>query len=266
VRLLKGDRVVHPAFPEWGPGEVVEIVDDVHGQMAHVFFTAAGARTIERLGLVRVVGPPGREFAGHTPIGAWVEAWLSRHPGGFADRGYALGERLQLLDAARRASVFLAPATLQEALADGRQAAICSAAGEVARSSGMVPREDAAALTELPDRDARLVARALHDVLHGDGPYPARFDAFASSLDDVGAGSWPLATALPMLASPAEHVVIEPAPLTRLADALAFDLLWRGEPNWDTYGRALSFAHYLQDVLAPLGPIDFLDIAAFIRS
>ncbi len=262
MRLRKGDRVVHPALPEWGVGEIAE---HVCGPMAHVVFPAAGRRTVERLGLVRATPPPARPFAPAAPALPWVEAFLERYPGGFADREYALGERQRLLDGARRAAVFLAPAALAGALAAGRHAAICAAASDIAGQSGLVPDDGAAVLRDLDDRDARRVGRALRELLHGAAPYPERFDAFATCLDEVGAGSWELATVLPMLAFPDTHLVIEPRPVTSVAAALAFDLLWRPEPNWDTYGRALSFGHFLQDTLAPLGPIDFLDLAALLH-
>src|SRR4051812_10052361 len=111
MRFIKGDRVKHPARPQWGIGQVLE---DSDGVSATVFFVGAGEKKLrlQQANLLKVEGAEAehpaldsrRESKKGKPSGnskatkfielpLMIESFLRRFPEGFHDKNYLTDER-----------------------------------------------------------------------------------------------------------------------------------------------------------------------------
>jgi hypothetical protein len=116
---------------------------------------------------------------------------------------------------------------------------------------------------------ARRFAPALHDLLHGDGPYRARFERFTDVLDELPQRQtrlckWPVATLYPFIALPDEHFLVKPNLMKRAAATFGADLRYASRPGWDTYAAALDLAGRLRTALAAWRPRDLVDVQGFV--
>ena len=115
----------------------------------------------------------------------------------------------------------------------------------------------------------RLIAEKTRELLHGTGSYEARFDRFVAAYETVfhEAPSWQIATALPALMSPVDHVYVEPALFRKQLKALSRYSAFAARPNAAAYIRCLGMAQALANMLAARGeiPRDLLDVHDFVR-
>lgn len=116
---------------------------------------------------------------------------------------------------------------------------------------------------------ARRFAPALQDLVYGRGPFRARFERFADTLDALpqrgtGLCKWPVATLYPFVALPDEHLIVKPNLMKRAAATFGADLKYASRPSWDTYAAVMDLAGGLRSALAPWRPRDLIDIQGFI--
>ncbi|MEZ4288324.1 MAG: hypothetical protein R3A47_09320 [Polyangiales bacterium] len=110
------------------------------------------------------------------------------------------------------------------------------------------------------------LARALYALLYGTKNYGLRFDAFVSALPVDGGPSWPMATLLPALVFPQEHIFVKPTFLKKQALILDIDPRYDTSPNATTYARFLEGAIKARELLQVAGqrPRDLFDVYTFI--
>jgi hypothetical protein len=277
MKIEEGAFVRHQNQASWGMGKVLEVVppDKVRIRFASVgeklLVVSAAAlevveptdadqrQLVERRARNRKVGL----LKSHDEL---VQAFLARYPGGFQSSEYARDERNYKVAAHELATRELGAEALKEALAAGRNDDIVEAAHRVMNATNLVfPNEKIAFRNAVAAPEAReRFARVFVDLLHGDGLFRDRFDAFAESLADAGAGKWTVATYYPYLLFPREHMFLKPEVTQRAADAYGYVLEYEARPNWNTYEKLLAFAQMVSDRLAPLRPTDMLDVQSFI--
>jgi hypothetical protein len=111
------------------------------------------------------------------------------------------------------------------------------------------------------------VARSLRDLIVGDKPYGNRFTRFVASLTAAceKRPSWRLATALPALLQPQEHVCVRKSVFLKQAATIAPELRYTRGPRRKSYESFLAVANRTRDRLldAGLNPQDLLDIHDF---
>jgi len=116
---------------------------------------------------------------------------------------------------------------------------------------------------EIPPHRQERFALALHDLLHGGGPFR---DRFARWVNAIGPCSWELATAPAGLYSPDDHVCVQPGSFRDQAVWMAPRLEHSKEPNAETYLRYQAMAGAVRAQLEEEGlhPADLLDVHDFI--
>ena len=270
-----GNRVRHPARPEWGIGQVLE----VDSSKASVFFVEAGSKIISlrHVSLAVLHPPPTHPLldridqkavggSGYRSISQSIKSFLKAYEGGFYGDAYLRTERGYKVEAHELATTILARAELEPLAASGAFEEICHRAMQVVNKTNLIfPNEKMGLKDGLKSAARRHVfAVTLHELLHGEDDLPARFHRFAAVLEDMGAGKWTVATYFPFLLFPDEHQFIKPTCTKNAATICAFDIEYTPRPGWPAYERMLRFSNYLRSELAALKPRDNIDVQSFI--
>lgn len=273
--LSVGDRVRHPAKSDWGTGQIL----DVDASKAVVFFVEAGNKTISLRHVSLTVLDPrpnhplldriDTEVAGgvrYRSVSQSVGDFLEWYEGGFYGERYLREERGYKVEAHELATTVLGAAELERLLATRAFTDVCRRALQVVNKTNLIfPNEKMALKDGLkpPGREEAFAA-ALFALLHGAEEPPARFQRFASVLDDMGAGKWTVATYFPFLLYPDRHQFIKPTYTKNAAAICAFDIEYTPSLGWPAYERMLRFSDYLKSELAGLKPRDNIDVQSFM--
>lgn len=285
----EGSIVENPLKPEWGPGKVARL----RGDKADVFFRdLAGerARTF-KLDALRLAAsqsdpildnlPPFTERKGELVLGTARitvaearERFLRHYPGGFSDPGFlgheSGGERIYKWAAHERFLSAFGHGRGRELVASGDVDFVAEVTHVLGRANNLPAVQEYLALREgLSNPDAaRRYLSTLLDLIDA-GPERDAFVAHAeatASLPAVGSthtDKWTLCTILPYLARPDAFMFVKPTLTKAAAAALGFDIRYDSHPNWSTYSRILEMSRLYMELLADLGPRDFIDIQSF---
>jgi hypothetical protein len=273
--LQAGDRVRHKRLPEWGLGQVVE----TRPGYVTIFFVEAGLRQFAAN--TPELAPAGGEGAHplldnlsaepakgnkYLSLEQATAKFLKRFPQGFEDPAYLSGEREPKEAAHRLALELLDEAEVAKLLEAGDSTGIGERARKLVNATNLVfPAEKAAFADAVRDaeRCAALVP-ALVGLVHGEGEFRPRFEAWCEALKAAGLSKWPLATYFGFLYLPDSQVFVKPTVSQTAAQVCAFDLKYAAEPNWVTYSAAVRLAEYLREALAGMQPRDLIDVQAFM--
>jgi hypothetical protein len=110
---------------------------------------------------------------------------------------------------------------------------------------------------------------ALHELLHGRGPFGERLERFTDELDQLPQrqsrlAKWPVVTLYPFVADPRHHLLLKPNLMKRAAERFGVDLEYASRPNARTYAALDGFARALEAALAGWGPRDRIDLQGFL--
>lgn len=296
--------VKHVSCPEWGLGYLTEERDEKRfydfedGQshsIAKAFWSkleAVSLGTAEAQALEKKVkslrdqrSAPGKSKARTVAVpladfDAQLKRFLEVCPGGFAGDKFIKDERGALAvegDKKTKPGKEQAIATAQKLLSKSEldRLIAASAFAEVLANVRIVhkaatgllhPLGDVIPFNKMPADKDRAFAESLRNLLHGDGPYEARFDRFVATLADAHLATWPLATVLSSLVFPTEHAFVKPSYYEKQAMLMAFDLRYERVPNAAAYGRMQQLSEELGKRLTTLGqtPRDKMDVYGFI--
>jgi len=197
-------------------------------------------------------------FARSYPEGLGGVAWEARMRGG---HGKALKRHRD--PAIKAAQERFAPGRFEKAFKAELFSEVHAACVEMLEASSLVKPNQLSALRDLPTFRHEIFARALAALLHGDGPYPRRFEDCVRSMGDPG---WTLATAFPALVHPTEHVCVNPAPFKEQALWMAPHMKHPKAPGAAAYERYLNMSRAVFSKLLEVGqaPRDLLDVHDFI--
>ncbi|MCA9537073.1 MAG: hypothetical protein KC593_25500 [Myxococcales bacterium] len=203
-----------------------------------------------------------------------VALFKAQFPGGFQDPDYLVSERGtgddRLKDAAiARAADVLSQDALGELIEEGNFAAVLdSAAACLEGTTGTTQRAEITRFRTMPDNAHENFARALQELLYGEGPLVRRFDEYVLAMRIDGGASWPAATWLPACALPSEFVFVKPTYFKKQTLVLELELNYDSNPNGTTYEQFLRAATRCQErlIAAGLKPRDLMDVAAFVNT
>jgi hypothetical protein len=115
----------------------------------------------------------------------------------------------------------------------------------------------------------RTLAVAVADLLHGPASFGARLDHFVTAFERAfgRAPGWQLATALPALVHPKEHICVRPTTFREQAKWMSPRLAIPKAPSGASYLRCLSMAKLVSNKLAAdaESPRDLMDVYDFMR-
>jgi hypothetical protein len=278
----------HPKFTAWGRG----IAFAEHLDRRDFIFENAGVRVFKNDGcpLVPVSLPTaeaaalGRTLRGRRPpvaaakkpgvrkpapkrtivetqtFAGQLELFLAAFPQGFADPKFVAEERGDGTSAGKDAAIALAREVLGRTHLEAQVAAgAFTAVFEAAMR--LVDLFEALDFKKAPATTHEAFARALVVLLHGEGPYGPRFEAFAAALP-TKRPYWTAATIFPALSRPDEHFFAKPkyeqqeARILRLAEPPS------GEPTHAGYVLYAAVGEKVRAELTLAGqkPRDLLDV------
>lgn len=279
----QGDRVAHPAKPEWGPGVILEEPRDLK---VRVFFVDGGEK------LLRLSHAPLEAFLGDDPrldrlavnnsseSASKVapqrarEKFLELFPEGFRSQAYREEDRKNR----ESASQLMAESLSEDEMASLIEAENWQEIGERAikvlkATKLVVPSERKALVLGLEDEaHAQKFSRTLCDLLYGFGAgmegeaegLRRRFERHVACLKEMKACKWPVATYFLFMRFPEEHLILRPTFSQRAAKTFGFDLRYRAEVGWVTYARLQELGRAILRETEDLGATDMLDVQAFV--
>jgi len=169
-----GDRVGHPARPEWGPGEILAVSG---GSKFTIYFALTGQKLLKNVALVRLTGAESshpllenrlRSGAKTRTIVQLKESFLRQFPGGFEDPRYVKFERAYKFAASELLKRTLSSEELNLLLRAGDHAEVCRRAlAVISRTNLVFPNEQMALRDGITGGGAAKLYRALEDLLYG---------------------------------------------------------------------------------------------------
>lgn len=128
-----------------------------------------------------------------------------------------------------------------------------------------VPKSERDRFAELSSESYEEFAKALNELLHGEGPVAARFDALLAALGGEESVGWQLSTAFGALVRPGDFLFIRPSVMRK--QALIVDVYPKvmKNPSGPVYEQLLEAGEKLEAKLveAEQHPKDLLDVAQF---
>lgn len=189
----------------------------------------------------------------HDVRGSDAKRRLKRH------RDPAISSAREILSAER----------LSKLMADQQFGKIYEDVSKVLESSDLVTPAQLKVLANVDARHHQSLARAVRDLLYGDGPSEQRFGKFLETLTEAtgSAPSWQLATALGALVHPEAHVCVRATTFREQAKSMAPRLDVKNVPSAAAYERLVAMAKSVHDKLKAhdLAPRDLMDVYDFMR-
>ena len=218
------------------------------------------------------------DVAPDVDFGALHHVFKTFYENGFADEAYRTevrGDGNRRLKRHRDPAIEQAQAALSSEvlaghLANGDFTAIRDSLLAVMNGCDLVTKKQLEPLATLEEAHYEELATVLHDMLHGDGPYEARFERFVRALGLSGKPvSWDLATGPSALYAPTEHLHVKGTafgPFVQRFGGTATG--WSSRPSGWLYGRLIAMGKDLAQRLADDGdpPTDLLDVCWLVMT
>lgn len=250
--------------------KLLELADDMDGRAGHI-----------RENLQRVVNADSSDQGGSVvdavcPFSEQVALFTRIYPGGFEDSEWIEGHRRAEGAPLKRhrgpisteARETFTPGRFEEALSSDRHEELVEAIADLLARTDLVPVSHAKALRGLESEEKRRYAEAVADLLHGDRRYEARFKDFLDTLEALfdERPSWRIATALPGLVQPQEHVVVRHSAFLRQAGSVAPTARYTRRATVRGYKSFRRVATGVRERLKAAGhePRDLLDVYDFV--
>ena len=205
-----------------------------------------------------------------------VAYFMKLFPVGFEDEAYIKAERGEpgtktfekLKEAAlERAEELLSQKNLQELLDAGSYEDFHQMIYELLTSTkSTTQKAEATRFKNMAEGARETFAQSLYELLYGERTYPIRFDSLVAALDIEGGATWPLATLLPALVYPMDHVFVKPTFFKKQALILDIDPKYDTTPNATTYEQFNEAAKKTMALLQEAGqrPRDLWDVHVFV--
>lgn len=140
---------------------------------------------------------------------------------------------------------------------------------EAASVNLLHPIEKARYLSGFKDAEKTVAFfKALGALLDSDDPemvfadYVRAADALPSK--SGRAAIWTITTLLPFLAKPDTFFFVKPTPTKEAAARYSLDLMYKAQPNVDTFKQLVKLAKLLREDLDPLGCRDLIDVQSYV--
>lgn len=139
---------------------------------------------------------------------------------------------------------------------------------DVIESTDMVTAAQSKGLSRATEPLAARVVDALSDLVWGDGDMGMRFERYVGSLGRAMGkrASWQLATVIPSLIAPSQHMCVKPSAIKTQAVWMAPNLVIAKTPSGAIYVRILEMIQVLVEKLTEAGhpPRDLIDVYDFV--
>lgn len=272
-----GSYATNSRAAQWGVGKVLALGEQGKRQM---LFEFAGVRLMPTDVLLDAPAPEGHPLFSRIDARTDVrgvrsflqleKAFTDAFEQGFKDPAYLSSEREYKMAAVSQMAESCSADELASLLARGAHDEVCERAKRLASRTNLIFPNEKMALSDGLKRGEdgrRRFAAAFFELLHGQGDFGPRFEAFVAVLEELGALKWTTATYFPFLAHPDQHPFVKPSNMQEAAKAYAFDLGYEARPSWRSYSRMQDFVRYVAHMLERRGglvPRDCIDVQGFI--
>jgi len=203
-------------------------------------------------------------FTSLYPKGFEDPEWISDHRG--EPDGAALKRhREPTLEDARTA---LSAERCAALIAEGRQDVLAESIIDLLAGTDLIPVSHVNTLRGLDDEKKRAYAESVANLLHGEEHFDERLGNYLRNLSSlVGERpSWRIATALPALIHPQEHVSVRRSAFARQAGSIAPTARYSPKAQVDSYKNFRRVAFGVKTRLTAAGhePRDMLDVHDFV--
>lgn len=198
------------------------------------------------------------------PGGFQGEKWVEEH------RGTPEGRDLKRHrdPAIARARETLSQGEVAAMMAEARYDDLRTAVTELLSSTSLVSLRHVKTMRGLDEAETERFAEVVANLLHGEGDFGPRFKAWLTVLRDVlgGKPSWRIATVLPALLEPDQHVCVRHSAFIRQAASIAPTSRYSRRPRARSYRNFRRVARVARTRLeaADLQPKDLMDVHDFI--
>lgn len=278
MQYLKGQRVVHPAKPDWGLGEVLS---HSNGDTVEIFFVGVGQKTLAlsyvepekirgaaaaNVHLDNLARNPSDSAPKYHSLAKATDIFLKEYPGGFHGDRYQAEEREYKDAASAKAKELLDKKAMAAMLKKKAYSDIVAQSLQVLNATNLVfPNEKMALRDGLANEvDQPEYCQALNGLLHGTAEPSERFSNFVSALDDMSATKWTTATYFSFLCNSDSQMFVKPTITQNAAALCRWEINYQPKVNWQTYNLILKLAGHLFESLSELEPRDFIDIQSFM--
>jgi len=241
--------------------EAAALLNELNRQLGRHQASKRRGSTYEPIPLAKQV----EFFAGLYPKGFQGAKWAKRHRGMDAKRPL----KRHRIHGIAKAKELLTASRLEAKLESGEALAVVAELAELMASTDMVTKVQARGLESVDEADAVHLVRALADLLWGEGVVSRRFSVWVSAIKRATGkpANWAVATAIPALFSPHEHVCVKPSTFARQAAWMAPNLVIERQPSGRVYDRVRDMVVIIREKLEEHGlrPSDRLDIYDFIQ-
>lgn len=279
--FIVGNWIEHSAFgtglitAEDAPYFVIRFVSGGEKRLKKDFITTAGSPPSPDF---RFPAASGAKSVGQAPgsrskkiahsFEHFVERFLTLYPSGFEDAAFERDEREYKFAAVKRFSENLDSSALDALISSKDYAEVCRRARYVVSATNLIFPHELMAMNDAFKESARqeLFASSLRDMLYGEAEKQRRFEDYVATLGKIGCAKWTIATYFQFLESKGQDMFMKPKVSQAMAHAIGLSLLYRPEPNWETYARLQDIALGVQSRLERVGlhPRDRIDLQSFM--
>ncbi len=188
---------------------------------------------------------------------------------GFSDKRFEKEEVDYKQEAVRLAGELLSETELRRLVDEGRAEEVVDRLDRVGKHNNLLyrarPRQGDLGILYHEELNKPEFARAVLDLLHGDGPSPVRLERYADWVDRSHLpNKWTFPTYFLFLCHPASEMFVKPVTTTSLFSLIGSDATFRGRPTAHQYSHVLDITQELLRALHRFGPRDMVDIQGLI--
>lgn len=198
------------------------------------------------------------------PEGFQDEKWIADHRGDTPGRALKRHRDPVVQEIQER----LSEERCEELISGGKHSELVEISNEILAGTDLVALKHVKALRRLEEDEEKPLAEAIAEMLHGEGDFDPRYEAYLEVMKDIYDGwpSWRIATALPALMYPEEHVCVRRSAFARQAAVIAPMARYSRRARTRSYKnyRRVAFAVMQRLQAAGHEPRDLLDIHDFV--
>jgi len=196
------------------------------------------------------------------PGGFQGDEWIERHRRG---QGRALKRHREPV--LERAQELLSQESLQQSIEGDRQGHLAGSVLGILQDTDLVPVNQVRGLKGMEPPEKNRFVESLDFLLYGEEAFGQRFKGWVATLEAVGGGkpSWRLATVIPALVFPNEHVCVRRSSFIRQAAIIAPAAKYSRRPKRRSYRNFRRVARAARKRLSSAGheARDLLDVHDF---
>jgi len=204
------------------------------------------------------------------PFTQLFAAFMRIFPEGFEDPRFQVRERAEKIGGVAALKERLGKEQLHSMIVADDWEAFRDAASYVVQSTNLIFRIEKTILRDglQQPENALAIARSLFGILYSELSEEAAFEDFVSSLSNIQAAKWTIATYFQFLATSGEKMFMKPSVMQAMADSVGIPLEYRTFPNYRSYSKLQQVSSKVAELLKENGlqPRSGLDVQGFIWS